>query len=235
MPFAVPGSQGAILSPGDFLAFEGFICGTGLPSSSVCGPFEDPDKSALTAQPFWRVQDCEAVLPIRVSRCDILRPWKTLSLAKLRADRHVLITPDGKKHIRLSSKDGVALLFQSGDKGLFREGADIVAELQVSPRAVRLLDAYWASVAAIRSGFKINRNSKLMQPVEKAELFYQYLVAFDGLTGGKTRREIAVDLFGLERVRAEWSDPNRGMLERVRYRVRRGLSMVNGGYRTLLK
>ena len=55
----------------------------------------------------------------------------------------------------------------------------------------------------------------------------------EGRLGGKSLRQIAVDLYGEERVAEEWSSdgPMRG---RVRWRVKRALKLMNGAYRELI-
>ena len=46
-------------------------------------------------------------------------------------------------------------------------------------------------------------------------------------------REIAVELYGERRVAEAWPDQG-WMKARVRYRVRRSLELMNGGYRALV-
>ena len=56
----------------------------------------------------------------------------------------------------------------------------------------------------------------------------------DGKLGGKSRRGIAVDLYGESRVAAEWPGDS-AMKARVRWRVKIGLQLMNGGYRDLVR
>lgn len=60
------------------------------------------------------------------------------------------------------------------------------------------------------------------------------LLALDGVTAGKSHRDIAVDLFGTEAVEAEWNAGS-WMRSRVRRRIRKALNLMNGGYRELLE
>jgi len=60
------------------------------------------------------------------------------------------------------------------------------------------------------------------------------LLALDGVTAGKSHRDIAVDLFGAEAVQAQW-DAGSWVRSRVRRRIRKALDLMNGGYRELLE
>ena len=174
------------------------------------------------------------MLPVRVSRRDQLRDWPTLTLAQVQATKSVLITPDRRKHVVVQQR-GVSLHLESRDIGLFRKDAFLVAELQVSPLSNRLVDTFWAIVGYLRTGQQSSQSNALLEPYGQSHRLCDYLVALDGWQAGKRRRDIAVDLFGADRVEAEWSDPNRNLVENVRYRIRRGLELSKGGYRKLLK
>ena len=61
----------------------------------------------------------------------------------------------------------------------------------------------------------------------------ELLRALDGRLGGKSLRQIAVDLYGEARVAKEWSSDG-SMRWRVRWRVKQALRLMNGGYRELI-
>ena len=61
----------------------------------------------------------------------------------------------------------------------------------------------------------------------------ELLTALDGRLGGKSLREIAVDLYGEARVARDWSSDG-SMRGRVRWRLKQALWLMNGGYRTLV-
>ncbi len=61
----------------------------------------------------------------------------------------------------------------------------------------------------------------------------ELLRALDGRLGGKSLRQIAVDLYGEARVAKEWSSDG-CMRGRVRWRVKQALTLMNGGYRELI-
>ncbi|MDE0406542.1 MAG: DUF2285 domain-containing protein [Alphaproteobacteria bacterium] len=61
----------------------------------------------------------------------------------------------------------------------------------------------------------------------------ELLTALDGRLGGRTLRQIAVNLYGAARVAEEWR-PDGSMRGRVRWRVKQALKLMNGGYRKLI-
>lgn len=58
-------------------------------------------------------------------------------------------------------------------------------------------------------------------------------MALDGRLGGKSLRQIAVELYGEARVADEWRSDG-SMRGRVRWRVKQALELMNGGYRSLV-
>ena len=61
----------------------------------------------------------------------------------------------------------------------------------------------------------------------------ELLRALDGRLGGKSLRQIAVDLYGEARGAKEWSSDG-SMRGRVRWRAKQALRLMNGGYRELV-
>lgn len=61
------------------------------------------------------------------------------------------------------------------------------------------------------------------------------LMALDGHLAGVPHREIAVAMFGEERVARDWSDPGEHLRDAVRRAIARGIILMNGGYQTFLR
>ena len=55
----------------------------------------------------------------------------------------------------------------------------------------------------------------------------------DGLLAGASHREIAIQLYGPEKVAQEWNDPGNSLKDRIRKTVRSGRNLMNGKYRSL--
>ena len=60
------------------------------------------------------------------------------------------------------------------------------------------------------------------------------LVVFDGKQLGMSDREIAIALYGKQRVEEEWASRSEPLRARVRRLVRKGEQLVNGGYLQLM-
>lgn len=76
---------------------------------------------------------------------------------------------------------------------------------------------------------------KLFLPHPYARRAATVLLALDGYLAGLKHREIAIAMFGEERVEREWSDAGEHMRDAVRHAIVRGIALMKGGYRTFLR
>jgi hypothetical protein len=60
------------------------------------------------------------------------------------------------------------------------------------------------------------------------------LRALDGSIAGASHREIGAVLFGKARVERDWADPGDHLRDNVRRAIKRGRSLMNGGYSKFL-
>ena len=77
--------------------------------------------------------------------------------------------------------------------------------------------------------------SPFVAPDNRSQRLDFVLHALDGKLAGCTNREIAISLFGRQRVEAAWTDPGEYLQDQVRRAIRRGRYLMGGGYRSLLK
>ena len=77
--------------------------------------------------------------------------------------------------------------------------------------------------------------ARLFPPDPRGARLGFVLQALDGFLAGASQREIAVALFGVERVQADWSDPGDHLRDRVRRAIRRGRTLMDGGYFDFLR
>lgn len=61
-----------------------------------------------------------------------------------------------------------------------------------------------------------------------------YVIALDGHLAGRSYREIAQVIYGVQRVKDVWTSESSFLKDRVRRAVVRGIELINGGYRDLL-
>ena len=59
------------------------------------------------------------------------------------------------------------------------------------------------------------------------------LIALDGDRAGATLREIAIVIYGRERIERDW--PGKGLERRLRRDLQRGRALCNAGYRNLIR
>jgi hypothetical protein len=82
-----------------------------------------------------------------------------------------------------------------------------------------------------------NSSSPIMDGVARRtraqEVHPAMLQAIDGQSMGASQREIASAIYGAKRVAAAWT-PDSELRARIRYFLRRGRLLVNGGYRRLV-
>jgi hypothetical protein len=75
---------------------------------------------------------------------------------------------------------------------------------------------------------------KRLSASNRADRFHSsVLQAIDGAAVGATHRQIAVAIYGQRRVSASWT-PDGDLRARIRYFLKRGSALVDGGYRTLI-
>ena len=61
------------------------------------------------------------------------------------------------------------------------------------------------------------------------------LRVLDGRLAGASYRDIAVAFFGHDRVNEDWNSPGDHLKNRIRRAAQRGVALMQGGYRALLK
>lgn len=89
------------------------------------------------------------------------------------------------------------------------------------------------SALALLQGAEASTSTALARPPRAALIHMRALQALDGWLAKASQREIASALFGAERVAAQWQ-PDSELRAQVRYLIRRGRELMDGGYRDLL-
>ncbi|TGT57804.1 DUF2285 domain-containing protein [Mesorhizobium sp. M00.F.Ca.ET.170.01.1.1] len=75
---------------------------------------------------------------------------------------------------------------------------------------------------------------RFFPPEPRRARLQRVLRALDGSIAGASHREIAAALFGKARVVQDWADPGDHLRDIVRRAIKRGRSLMNGGYRQFL-
>jgi hypothetical protein len=100
------------------------------------------------------------------------------------------------------------------------------------------VDTQWAIISALmrlpdRKGRRADNARKSLYPTREAIVQMRTLQALDGALLGASHRDIAAALFGYKEGVLRWHADG-DVRARVRHLVRRGRSLMNGGYLALL-
>jgi hypothetical protein len=133
------------------------------------------------------------------------------------------------------------LLFQDGPRSLQLIASDmnvmqptyLLTKALVKPHNVR------PHLSALRCLNELNSSGRLHRrhfpPESRSRRLAFILQALDGWLDNASYRDIAAALFGRARIEADWSDPGDHLRDRVRRAVRRGRSLMDGGYHQFLR
>jgi len=136
---------------------------------------------------------------------------------------HLLIG-DSACHVRLDVTDGTVL------DGPVRLRLEFVGHSGMEPKLLTLRRL----VALVRLG-RFPRGLFPLPPAGRARRWMMALRALDARRAGATHREIATTLFGAARIEADWDGSSAYLRCRVQRLIRLGETLVQGGYRDLLR
>ncbi len=153
-----------------------------------------------------------------------------LQLDELDCDKHMLVINDGQQYLSLRKKHA-SFQFLCKDNDPSCQGNHFCINLNI-------MDGADKKIARIQQLMRLFNKTKepLPRPLpeQKLKLFKECLQAVHAWHNGESYRETALIFFGEERVREEWSDNACILKNYVRFRVKKGFSLMNGGYRDLL-
>jgi len=197
------------------------------PAIGGCTVLEDPGKSGAETLVFWRPE----VLPALVRLSPAPRPYAGPSTCLdpwWGASRHAIFDTGDGFHVVLADGPRERRFWIEG-KRLPRRGTPLRA-------LVALDDDLETQVAALR-----RFHDAVTNPVAPPDLtpyqtrmLMRTLQALDAHLDGASARETAEALFGAERVKADWYRDT-PLRDQVRYLIRRGRQLMDGGYRDLLR
>lgn len=170
------------------------------------------------------------MLTVRAERGSEKQDEEVFDISDLTCSVSILIRGDGLQHVLFSDGCRVFQLAVSG-AGLL-EPAVLTAGILWPPRHVRQrVDALKCLNALRLTGQLLPR---FFLAETRSSRLRSVLRALDGSIAGASHREIGTALFGKMRVERDWADPRDHLRDIVRRAVRRGRSLMNGGYRQFL-
>lgn len=197
------------------------------PAIGGCSVLEDPDKSGAETLVFWRPEVLPSLVRLSPVPGPSTRPAHCLDPWWGASRQAVLDTGDGF-HIALADRAREWRFWIEG-KRLPKRGTPLRA-------LVALDDDLEAQVAALRR-FHDAVTSPAAAPdltPYQTRMLMRILQALDAHIDGASVRQTAEALFGTERVKADWYR-NTPLRDQVRYLIRRGRQLTDGGYRDLLR
>lgn len=206
------------------------VRGTVQPDTD-CWWNSSPDEDATAASVFWspsataRLLDVVSLPPSAAFHAQIF------DLELFALEKTLLILPDGTQQLLL--RDGAHSL------QLNISGQSILAPVTLLVPA-GLTEELSSTQTQLLKCFRLLRTNgtlpaECFPPHPYAGRAARVLMALDGHLAGVSHREIAVAMFGLERIKRDWGDPGEHLRDTVRRAIARGLVLMNGGYRTFLR
>jgi len=194
-------------------------------------PFaEDPRLRADQARIFWTAEADPHVVTLEALP-GVMAGVGAIDFARLDAELFVQLDGDGGERVLLR-RDGVQLRLDVAS-GTILDGP-------VTPRILLLgVDGLAAPLLTVRRLAGLSQRERLPQMlrphVRRAWRWAQMVQALDGLSAGASQRDLAMALFGADRVAAEWRGFSDHLRLKVRRIVREARRLVGGGYRALLR
>ena len=188
------------------------------------------DADAATASYIWNSNATNHVLKVIALPPSAAFGGQILDFEFITGENIVFIAPDGSQQ----------LLFRDGGKSLQLDvrGSPVTEPVaflvdtalpeEPSQSQLNLLKSFHA----LRTHGALPDDSASPHPYAKRAALV--LMALDGYLAGVPHREIAIAMFGEERVARDWSNPGEHLRDAVRRAVARGVALMEGGYRMFL-
>ncbi|MDH2380727.1 DUF2285 domain-containing protein [Bradyrhizobium sp. CER78] len=191
--------------------------------------FADPRAPARAAPVFWLASANRRRVRARCRASDGVNDGRTSPLATFKVDRAVAIGADGIAVVMLKGQ-GMNVAVELHDVGVLTRPSRLVFELDG-------LDDLNSQTERLRTLQRFERPETARtgrSPFANDERLYQALIALDESMAGKTYRQIAIAIFGEQRVADDWGGTSQFLKDRTRRLVAKGQELMRGGYRELL-
>lgn len=190
-----------------------------------------PDEDAASASVIWNPITTTRVLNVISLPPKLSFGGQVLDLEFIAAEKTLFVSLDGTQQLLL--RDGIRSLQLNISGARITEPSILFVDTAISEEhpeiQLRLLECF----RMLRAGGSLP--SECFPPHPYAKRAAAVLMALDGHLAGASHREIAVAMFGEERVDRDWSDPREHLRDAVRHTIARGLVLMEGGYRMFLR
>jgi len=188
--------------------------------------FCDAPTQPPTLGPLWNPRKSGEVLHLTARHRRANDHTDVFDLAGLHCQVTMFIDRNGTQHLLF--RENVETLQVCITGASMREPVVLLADASAPKRVVKARLRALACIMELQNSGHLLAGSCSPQP--RTERLDKILVALDAWLKGANYREIGVSLYGRRRVEEDWADPGRHMLDHVRRAVRRGRSLIEGGY-----
>lgn len=187
---------------------------------------EDPDLDCRSAFPRWILTPASVVRLTSTVEDTNSTPFSVWKLPGRKVMSH-----DGVRLLMTLDSAPRSLSFALG--GDVSEGKPFDILVSASSAARSVWPAVTRLFAFLERPRTFARRSVAHRPTRDSLIHMRTMQALDGQAAGATHREIAGAIFGEDEVFQRW-DTNSELRAQLRYLLRRGHGLVDGGYRDLL-
>lgn len=178
---------------------------------------------------MWRRSACTAVLPLAAVELPDDGTWRRLALDRMAC--RVTIHVEGEHRHVLFAQEGRTLQLEVSGPEKLETAALVTPALPACTLASGRLLAVKRLSDVIASG---QLRASLYPRERRAPRLIRVVRALDGWQAGVPHRDIAVALFGQQRVERDWNHPGRHLRDQVRRAIAYGRDLMNGGYTRFL-
>ena len=189
---------------------------------------DTPDIDARSAKIFWLPSRSTGILRMHAVSARARSNTALFDLRQRTCPASLLIAVDGTQHLLFHGSGPGIQLAVSGESLL--EPVHLLADPVFGVREVQQRFEALARFNDFIAG------APSPPPAQQHAGRLRYVLqALDGSLYGASHRDIAIALFGPERVEADWNDPGENLRDRVRRAIKRGRNLMNGGYLKFLR
>jgi hypothetical protein len=190
------------------------------------GVFENPSLDSREVAPRWLPSPPSVV---GLTESDDAAPAAAFSLWKI-AGQKTLFHDGVRLHLTNQLNHQTSRISLTGE---IRDGGAVAFIVPVSVDVGELWPAISHATALLTSERRPSKRATTRRPGRQAIVHMRSLQALDGEAAGASHRDIAGAIFGQTDVWQRWAT-NSELRAQIRYLLRRGHSLVNGGYLGLL-
>jgi hypothetical protein len=191
--------------------------------------FADPALGGRDAPVFWHAGALKRVVRLNAGKLDGREDASPRRLADFKVDRRAVVGVEGQPLVVMKARGTHVPVAIHGLSVLTSKFAPIfelhdLDDLSVQTELLKRLQRFT----------EVDPKAIQRPPFTSDEKLQHALIALDESLAGKSYRQIAITIFGEQRVAEEWQGASQFLKDRTRRLVAKGTELMRGGYRDLL-